>query len=259
VTSAEAEFARTWLAERGVTSNDSGRWTGPDPSGGQVETASDVAHKWTGEALADPALDALGRLRLGLGLLDLLGEYWVSCEIRWAVRDTPDERVARTFWNAYRQRLEVAEPADPISYSLWVDWFEDRSTVARAFTELLANDVDQLAAEGRLEELAHGPLFWRAEHILRISGPVPWPVKSGVYETVAAVPELQPALYQGILRSYHDYFGDLEPQAALALLRKLKLPADTTSLAPLCTVLAAGGVNHYRDPEAWKAAIASGA
>ncbi len=253
---AGAEFARSWLARRGVMSIDVGTWAGPDVLGGEVHTANDVAHAWTGKALNDTGLDGQGRLRLALGLLDLLDEYWVTVEIGWALQGTQDGQLARTFWDAYRQRLEATEPAEVVCYSLWVDWFEDRSTAAVAFAETLTDDVDRLQAEGRLDELAQGPLFRRAERVLQTSGPVPWLVKHRVYETVATVAELHPALYRGILASYHDVYGDLEPQSALALVRGLSLPANTKHLAALYTVLAAGGVNHYLDPDAWRAATA---
>jgi hypothetical protein len=57
------------------------------------------------------------------------------------------------------------------------------------------------------------------------------------------------------MASYHDIYGHLEPTAALAILARLQLPADTPHLAALRSVLAAGHRNHYRSPRAWDDAV----
>ncbi|MEU4331050.1 hypothetical protein [Nonomuraea dietziae] len=243
------EYARRWLAEDGVVQVGDGSWTsGEEPQ--ERLTANEVAHTWTRLALEDPDLDQDGRLHLALGLLDLLDDYWVTCEIGF-VLEGRDPREAGALWAAYRRRLEASRPAEPITYSLWVDWFEDRATAAAAFGEVLGDEVETLRAHGRLDELTVDPLFRRARRVLEISGPVPWETKHPVYQAVAALPELHPALFTGLLGSYHDVYGSLEPEAALALLRRLDLPQDTTHLASLRAVLEAGHRNHYRSPDAW--------
>ncbi|WP_406178340.1 hypothetical protein [Streptomyces sp. NBC_00996] len=91
----------------------------------------------------------------------------------------------------------------------------------------------------------------RAGRVLACSGPVPWPVKQKAYDTVVRLPALHGPLFKGLLASYHDLYGDLESTAALALLARLHLPADTPHLAELRSVLAAGRRNHHRSPHAW--------
>lgn len=59
-----------------------------------------MAHTWTSRALEDPDLDAVGRLRLALGLLDLLDDYWVTCEIRFAVTDAQALMETGLLWDA---------------------------------------------------------------------------------------------------------------------------------------------------------------
>jgi hypothetical protein len=249
----EAEHARRWLAAEGITQVSAGIWTCDAAPGGQTQTTNDVAHTWTSVALEDPDLDPVGRLRLALGLLDLLDDYWVTCEIGFVMANVQDPVRTGMFWDAYRRRLEAPEPAEPVSYSLWVDWFEDRTTTEAAFAEVLGNDVAELQSRDRLHELAKDPLFRRACRVLEDSGPVPWPIKHPAYRAVATVPELHAALFQGLLHSYHDIHGNLEPDAALALLQQLNIPADTTHLDPLRAVLEAGHSNHYRTPQAWPA------
>ncbi|WP_433264836.1 hypothetical protein ACQPWR_30910 [Micromonospora vinacea] len=58
------------------------------------------------------------RLRTGLGLLDLLDEYWVTVELRNFVTEQADRVVTAAFWAGYRQRLEAVEPAEQVLYSL---------------------------------------------------------------------------------------------------------------------------------------------
>lgn len=249
----DAEHARRWLETQGVTQVGNGVWAehgAPETS----LTPNEVAHTWASAALHDPGLDAAARLRLAFGLLDLLDEYWVTTEIGFALKDDEDQDPlpAEAFWGGYRQRLEAAEEPEAVTYSLWVDWFEDRATAEAAFAEVLGNDFAELSARSLLSEAAEGPLFRRAQRVLAASGPVPWTVKHAAYRTAAAVPALHTALFQGILHSYHDLYGDLEPRAALALLRRLDLPPGTEHLSTLCAVLEAGHTNHYLAPKAWQ-------
>src|SRR3954452_2276913 len=92
------ERARHWLAEEGVVQVGAGLWTSGEAPEERL-TANEVAHSWTRAALEDPDLDAVGRLRLALGLLDLLDDYWVTCEIRFALTDAPDPMATRVFWD----------------------------------------------------------------------------------------------------------------------------------------------------------------
>jgi hypothetical protein len=144
---------------------------------------------------------------------------------------------------------EAERDAGAITYSLWADWFEDHDTAATTFAEVLGNDIGHIVAGGS------GALLRRASRVLACSGPVPWPVKQQAYDTAGQILALHRPLYKGLLAGYHDFYGHLEPAAALAILARLQLPADTPHLAPLRSVLAAGHRNHYRSPHAWDDAI----
>jgi hypothetical protein len=77
--------ARAWLAACGVRQAAGGDWvdaTEPD----RPLTANDVAHAWAGAVFADEDLDRAGQLTVAFGLLDLLDDYWVTCEISFADR-----------------------------------------------------------------------------------------------------------------------------------------------------------------------------
>ncbi|MCX5193423.1 hypothetical protein OOK31_05885 [Streptomyces sp. NBC_00249] len=241
-----AEEARRWLAECGVRQTGDGWVDADEPD--RIMTANDVAHYWAGVVFTDEDLDRAGQVRLAFGMLDLLDDYWVTCEIGFAYhgKDTPPP--AEPLWEGFRRRLEAERNAEPVEYSLWVDWFEDRRTSATAFAEVLGNDIGLL-----LHATPPGPLR-RARRVLACSGPVPWAAKAEAFATAVRVPELHPALFRGLLTGYHDVYGDLEPAPALALLDRLDLPPDTEHLAPLRTVLTAGHTNHRHAPQAWDAA-----
>ncbi|MEU9916820.1 hypothetical protein [Streptomyces sp. NPDC051001] len=225
--------ARRWLTEAGVTQVGDDAWTDGDTPERQL-TANEVAHSWAGQAFTDERLDAAGQLGLAFGLLDLLDDYWVTCEIRFADRGPGGPLPSDVLWDGYRRRLEGTEAADAVTYSLWADWFEDRDTCETAFAEVLGRDA------GRLRTDSPEPLLRRARRVLECSGPVPWAVKESVYGIAARLPALHAALFEGLLGSHRDVYGDLDPSAALDLLTGLSLPADTAHLAELCAALTAG-------------------
>jgi hypothetical protein len=241
------EDARRWLAERGVVEIGD-RWVdveGPE----RPLTANEIAHSRAGEVFTDECMDVAEQVRMAFGMLDLLDEYWVTCEIRSADRGPEGPLPAEVLWDGHRRRLEADRDAEAVTYSLWVDWFEDHDTAATAFAEVLGNDIDHVVAEGS------DALLRRASLVLACSGPVPWLVKQKAYDTVVQLPALHVPLFKGLLTSYHDVYGDLEPKAALALLARLQLPADTPHLPELRSVLAAGHRNHYCSPHAWDDAV----
>lgn len=172
--------------------------------------------------------------------------------MRWHVEHYGSP-VLEHLWQGYRERLERPEPSEPVSYSLWVEWFENRALVESAFHEVLAADVLTLADQGQLSQFSSGALYRRAERVLGVSGPVPWALKEPVYQHLVSVPELHPALFKGILLSYHDSFGSLEAEPALHLLDRLALTEKPEHYDRLRAVLAAGHAKHHLNPDAWNA------
>ncbi|MDX3520181.1 hypothetical protein [Streptomyces scabiei] len=132
-----------------------------------------------------------------------------------------------------------------------MDWFEDRSTSATAFAEVLGHDIDRVVKE-RSEHVLR-----RARRVLECSGPVRWAEKEPAYRTAARLPALRSSLFHALRASFHDVNGDLESAAALGLLDELVLPATTRHVAELRHVLAAGHRNHYLSPGAWDDAVRS--
>ncbi|MET3422634.1 hypothetical protein BJ973_001846 [Actinoplanes tereljensis] len=238
----EAAEAARWLAAHGITRQAGGRWL----DDGREIGDNDLVHEWTRDLLVD------GGLRLGLGLLDLVDQYWVTVEIGWYVAERDEPGVYDALWAGYRERLEGAAPCEAVLYSLWVDWFSDRDTVDAAFGAVLADDVRHLRSRRRLRELAAGRMHRRAARVLANSGPVRWSLKHDIYEAATALPELHHAVFRGLLMSYHDVYGDLSPVAAMELLDVLHLPPHTEHLAAFRAVLETGAHHHYRNPGLWE-------
>ncbi|MCX4765088.1 hypothetical protein OG562_29765 [Streptomyces sp. NBC_01275] len=254
-----SETALRWLAERGVVRAGDG-WAEVEADGkadavAEVDephrllTANEVAHGWVAEVFADDELTPADQVRLAFGLLDLLDDYWVMCEIRFEDRGPDGPLPADVLWDGCRRRLEAERDAEPVAHALWADWFEDRQTSATAFAEVLGRDIDGLLTD------SSEALLRRARRVLACSGPVPWPAKAAAYDTAARLPALRQALFQGLLACYHDVYGDLDPAAALVLLARLDLPPDTPHLAALHAVLTGGHTNHHRSPHAWAAQL----
>ncbi|MFH8349945.1 hypothetical protein [Streptomyces sp. NPDC018045] len=168
------QTARRWLADQGVSQVRDG-WVSNDKPD-MLLTANQVAQSWADDVFAED-LDAADQVRLAFGLLDLLDDYWVTCEIRFAHRGAQGPLPADVLWDGYRQRLEADRNVEAVTCSLWVDWFEDHTTSAMALAEVLGNDIDRVVTE-RSEALLR-----RARRVPECSGPVRWTVKESTYRT----------------------------------------------------------------------------
>ncbi len=124
-----------------------------------------------------------------------------------------DEPTRARMWDAYREFLGDSRDAvsAPVEYSLWVDYFEDQTTVDRAWGEVAGPQE---------------PRRPRLERVVRSSGPVPWPRKLPLYEALAGEGGWDEALLAGLYGSCIDIFGSLERLPALRLLRRLKVRGD---------------------------------
>ncbi|CAM5354445.1 Tropinesterase OS=Streptomyces lavendulae subsp. lavendulae OX=58340 GN=SLAV_06710 PE=4 SV=1 [Streptomyces lavendulae subsp. lavendulae] len=189
-----------------------------------------------------------------MGLMEVLGDHiLVIGQIHLAHTGADGPLPAEALWGGYRRRLEAAPECEALLASLWYTWFEDHTTSAEAFTEVLGADRERLVPG------APEPLLRRARRVLENSGPVPWGAKAPTLRAAAGVPGLRHAVFRALLLGYHDVYGGLDPAEALVLLDRLDLPAGTPHAAPLRTVLAAGHRNHRQDPEVWKAATGTAA
>jgi hypothetical protein len=123
--------------------------------------------------------------------------------------DEFDEPTRAQMWDAIREFLADARDAigEPVVYRLWVDFFEDRTTVDRAWREVSGPQ------EPRRPSLAR---------VIGASGPVPWALKESLYEQLAAEGGWDGTLLAGLYGSCIDGYGSLEREPALRILRRLK-------------------------------------
>lgn len=70
----DSEVARRWLAGSGITQTGESAWWDADPPAGPV-TAVDVSDRMGWLVFDDEDLGLAGRLRVALGLMDLLGAH----------------------------------------------------------------------------------------------------------------------------------------------------------------------------------------
>jgi hypothetical protein len=249
----DAELARTWLAEGGVRQTAPDLWAYDDEPERPL-TKNDVALECSSWIFADEDLDEPGKIRVAFGMLDLLDELWTAEELHFPYC-TNGSVAPPELWSGLRGRLESESVSKVIDLSIWHSWFECRATSDGAFMALLG---DELGREDIVERASNAtsedPFLRRARRVLDLSGPVSWGVKESSYHSASRIDALRPAVFKGILASYHDFFGQLEPGPALDLLGRLDLPDDTEHLSPLRVVLAAGHRKHYADPDAWKRA-----
>ncbi|MFI8447109.1 alpha/beta fold hydrolase [Streptomyces erythrochromogenes] len=245
----DSELARRWLAVSAITQTGESHWWDADPPAGPL-TADDVSDRMGWLVFDDEDLDPADRVRVALGLMDLLGAHpLLAGQIHMAHLGPRGPLPLDVLWDGYRRRLEAVHDHEAHPGSLWLDWFEDPRTAAPAFAAVLGDDR-HLLLPGAPEPLAR-----RARRVLEHSGPVGWAVKAETYRAAARVPALHHAVFRAVLRSYHDFYGGLDPVEGLALLDGLDLPPDAEHLAPLRRVLADGHRHHYASPQAWDTAL----
>jgi hypothetical protein len=126
------------------------------------------------------------RLGVALRILREMPCYANTMALKWNANEIDRERL----WSAYRDALDGDdEPlVKTVSYSLWVDFFEDQTTVSEAFNAMIDGAPDT-----------------RIARILEISGPVPWHLKAPWFgwlgkrwrKPVAAATESARAEYYG--------------------------------------------------------------
>ena len=123
-------------------------------------------------------------------------------------------------WDAYRAALEDPDDrmADPVSYSLWVDFFEDAETVEQAWQETTRRDGDRWQR--------------RVARVLDVAGSVPWALKEELFEALCDDARLHEAIFRAIAGSAFDVLGRLGTSAP-QWLDRLTLADDTPDLAAL--------------------------
>lgn len=107
--------------------------------------------------------------------------------------------------------------ADPIGYILWVEFFEDETTVRDTWQGLVNNYADKKALLRLLEQ----------------AGPVPFDLKETLYNTLLADKTNHELIFNSLLYSAYDVFGKIDKKKALDILAKLKVDTGTENYSLL--------------------------
>ena len=102
------------------------------------------------------------------------------------------EDTLAAFWSEIRDLLGSEDAlADPVSYVLWVDWYEDRDTVEEAWRRTA--DTARLGTRG-------------IERLLECSGPVPYGLKRQLFSRLSDE-RWHPWILASIVYSCTDVYG----------------------------------------------------
>jgi hypothetical protein len=160
------------------------------------------------------------RLRLALRFYDDMPCYANTMYLKHGYAEFgPPEKAA--FWGAYRAALDAVDDrlADPVCYSLWVDFFEDLETVGEAWRETTRR--------------VRAPFDRRLQRVLMNAGPVPWMFKDELFGRLCVDQAWHLSIYGALLGSAFDAYGQLEAASARAWLTRIVVPPDTPHLGAL--------------------------
>jgi len=94
-----------------------------------------------------------------------------------------------------------------VEQALWCDFFETPEFVEEAWYSLLDRNPDDEVIK----------------RILITSGPVPFRLKTALYERLLSDRKWHPYIYKSILHSAFDYYGDINENEARSMLSRLRL------------------------------------
>jgi hypothetical protein len=202
-----------------ATAAGTGRSRGDDRGAGWPNDIPDVPHD-----LSDPIWEGgeeswIERVALAFELYREMPCYATLMYMRHSFFEW-DEVARQRFWDEYRSLLSDDDDrlADPISYSLWCDYFEDPASVEEAWTAV--------ASPGAVSERG-------LERLLDVSGPVPYELKAPVYERLVGSTHWHPFIFRSLLYSAFDFYGQIDAKTARQLLGRLSLPEPTEGLDEL--------------------------
>jgi len=161
------------------------------------------------------AISNLKKINLGFQLFETFPSYYHFLvpfydSIRNKEIIDPDEK--EIIWKQFMNYLVSNDYyADPVGYVLWVEFFEDESTVREAWDGLTNNYANR---ESLLRLLEH-------------AGPVPFDLKEPVYNSLLTDLETHQLIFNSLLYSAYDVFGKIDKTKTLSILAKLNVDTET--------------------------------
>lgn len=183
--------------------------------GGDV--SSDLPHELANRIWYSD-VPASEKIRLFFEIYDEIPSYGLSMYSTHCYRDFSLAEKA-LWWAGVRKRLGSGDPAlrNPLEYSLWCDYFENSETVEEAWQALTSDASDEQMLRC----------------VIKASGPVPYELKRALYEQLAERVEWRQAIFEALLYSAYDYFGQIDATHARHLLARLEIPVGTPGFIEL--------------------------
>lgn len=179
---------------------------------------SDIPHEIMTDFIWESDLSVREKIQLTFDLYDDMPCYAYLMYLKLHYSDfAPEEKLFCLHQIRNRINSGKLEYSKPAAYSLWVDFFEDQSTVRETW-EIM---TDKTMPEEGLQQM------------LIASGPVPFELKKELYERLIRQKKWHCYIFRSLLHSRFDVYGQLNRKEARKLLEQLDLPEDTEHLALL--------------------------
>jgi hypothetical protein len=176
--------------------------------------------------------DLLFEVYADLPCYTLLSEVYIH-QYRHLPQDAQD-----SYWHYLAGLLSQAEEAlaQPVVYTLAVDFFEDRDLCERVWKRLVTPQ-------------APAQLLRR---VLEASAAVPFVLKGQLYQQLVADPSWHGAIYKSLLASYYSTYGEIDKLRTRELLRALTLRLENEERTAFEQALERGQryANYYADRRA---------
>lgn len=172
---------------------------------------SDISdYVWFTEDLIDAA-----RLQMGFNIYEIFPNYYhFLVPIYYAVKENLLEtpKLKDMIWRKFMSYLSSENYyADPVSYILWVDFFENSKTVDEAWYGLMQFTNEETALL----------------RLLHCIGPVPYNLKETLYLNLIQKTKNHSKILTSLLLSTTDVFGSIDKTKAELLLSKLQVNKES--------------------------------
>jgi hypothetical protein len=155
------------------------------------------------------------KISLGFQLFEIFPSYYhFLVPFYHAIRDNviTDSKEKELIWKSFMTYLASENYyADPVGYVLWVEFFEDQSTVREAWQGLVNNYSDKRSLL----------------RLLEYAGPVPFDLKEPIYYSLLADKKEHEHVLNSLLHSAYDVFGQIDKKKTLDILAKLEIATKT--------------------------------
>jgi hypothetical protein len=157
----------------------------------------------------------LKKITLGFQLYELFPSYYhFLTPFYHGIRDKQiaEQNEKEIIWNHFMKYLASENCySHPVSYVLWVDFFEDDTTVRETWQGLVNNNSDRTSLL----------------RLLAVAGPVPFELKESLFNSFLTEIETHELIFDSLLTSAYEVFGKIDKKKSLAILAKLQIDTKT--------------------------------